>query len=347
MASTTSHDLQLQLPPAFQKGHRAAIFAPSARGVRRFPERFARSINALGHALDCEVVVPADLEVDDERLAGSGQHRARIFDELIRDPSVGAIFTTYGGFNTNDMLAHVDWETVRSNPTIVVGYSDTSALLLAIQAMTGLVTYHGPALLPQFGELPAPFAYTVRALRRAIVDGQGGEIAMPEDWCDQGEDWAVADGPRRRRAASPLASIRPGHAQGRLFGGNLSTLNFLVGTPFIRPPPEPIIFFIEMVDTEASWFNLRRSLTHLRDAGLFENVAGLVVGRSPQTGEISDLADLLLEVFADYDFPILADAPFGHTDPIATLPIGVFATIASRAGHCRIEIHGPTAVVPG
>src|SRR5947209_12266443 len=168
MASTTSPDWQLRLPPAFQKGHRAAIFAPSARGVRRFPERFARGVKALGNALGCEVVVPADLEVDDARLAGSGPHRARIFEELIRDPSVGAIFTTYGGLNTNDMLAHVSWETVRSNPTIVVGYSDASALLVAIQAMTGLVTYQGPALLSQFGELPEPFAYTVRALRRTI-----------------------------------------------------------------------------------------------------------------------------------------------------------------------------------
>lgn len=346
MASIISRDCTLRLPPALRPGQRVGVFAPAARGATRFPERFARGVRALAAALDCEVVVPANMETPGERLAGSSRHRAAVFGELVQDPSIGAIFTAYGGLNTNEILAHIDWDAVRTNPKIIVGYSDTSALLLAIQAKAGLVTYYGPAILPQFGEIPEPLPYTVNALRRVILHGRGGAMEIPEIWYDQGADWSNGDGPRRHQPATPLECIRPGRASGPLFGGNVSTLNFLIGTPFFRPPDEPFLFFIEMVDAEAGWFSLRRSLTHFRDTGLLGHVAGLIVGRSPQTGTMAELSELLLDVSCDYDFPIVANVPFGHTDPIATLPIGVRAMVASSAEHCVIELHTPTVAVP-
>src|ERR1022692_4795775 len=153
MALITSRDVPLRLPPALRNGMRVGVFAPSARGATRFPERFSRGVRALSTALGCEVVIPPDMEAHEGRLAGSGTHRGTVFSNLVRDPSIGAIFTTYGGFNTIDMLAHVDWAALQRNPKIVVGYSDTTALLLAIHARTRLITYYGPAVLPQFGEL--------------------------------------------------------------------------------------------------------------------------------------------------------------------------------------------------
>lgn len=346
MVSITFLDEPPHLPPSLRPGMRVGVFAPSALGSTRFPERFERGVAALSRSLGAEVVVPAGMENPLGRLAGSGRERADVFSSLVRNRSIGAIFTTYGGFNTSDMLPHVDWEALRANPKIVVGYSDTTALLMAVQAKAGLVTYYGPAVLPQFGEIPAPLAYTVDALKRVLIEGRGGMMAEPAEWCARGPDWATHDGPRPRHPRAPLVCIRAGDGRGRLFGGNVSTLNFQIGTPYFRPPPAPFLLFIEMVNAEAEWFSLRRSLTQFREIGLMAHVAGLIVGRSPQTGPINDLAELLLDVFGDYDFPIAGNAPFGHTDPIATLPVGVETTLSCAPGRCIVEFHGPAVEMP-
>lgn len=337
----------ITLPPALAPGQRVAVIAPSAAGARRFPGRFARGIAALGAALDREIFVPATMELPGHRLAGPAEHRAGLFDALVADPRIGAIFTTYGGFNSNEMLRLIDWDALRRTPKILVGYSDTTALLLAAQARAGLASFYGPAILPQFGELPEPLDYVVTSLRRAVIDGEGGAIPFPEIWYDEAADWATGEAPRPPRPAEPPRAVRPGTGTGILFGGNISTLNFLAGTPFLAPPRAPLILFIEMVSHEAAWHAVRRSLAHLRDIGLFGQAAGLIVGRSPETGSLDELAALLIEMLGEFRFPIIAGAPIGHFDPIATIPIGVAARIEAEPGGCRIDIAGPTLARAG
>jgi muramoyltetrapeptide carboxypeptidase len=179
-------------------------------------------------------------------------------------------------------------------------------------------------------------------LRRTIVNGDGGMLAPPGAWYLDGPDWSTDNAPRRSNPSSPMRCVRPGHSDGILFGGNVNTLNFLIGTRYFRPPSGPLILFIEMVNAEAEWFSLRRSLVHLKQAGLLDRAVGLVVGRSPHAGPVEYLADLLLDVAGDHRFPIIADVAFGHSDPVATLPIGVRATMTVTHGACAINIQGPT-----
>lgn len=342
----TCPNATVDLPPALAPGQRIAVFAPSAAGASRFPVRLARGVAALSRALGREVFVPVDIEVPRHRLAGPATHRARLFDRLVADPGVGAIFTTYGGFNSNEILRHIDWAALRASPKLLVGYSDTTALLLAAHARAGLASLYGPAVLPQFGEVPEPFGYTVASLRRAVVDGVGGDVPSPAVWYQEASDWAVGETVRTPLSASSARCVRAGVGNGIFFGGNISTINFLAGTPFLAPPTDATILFIEMVNNEASWVSVRRSLAHFRDFGMFDHVAGLLVGRSPETGTAAELDELLLEMLDDFDFPIIADAPFGHFDPIATLPIGVAGRIEAVPSACRIEITSPLLARP-
>jgi len=329
------------LPEAIREDQKVAVFAPSAPGMHRFRERFQRGVEELEKTLQRKVVVPENVEVPGcPQLAGPPHTRAECFNQLMADPSIGAIFTTYGGFNTNEILKLIDWDTARSNPKCVVGYSDTTALLLALTEKARLTTYYGPAVLPQFGEVGGMLRFTSDELRATLIDGSPRRIPTLSYWYDQVLDWAEADDKREPIKGVSTQSAVPGQAEGLLFGGNLDTINYLIGTDYLRPPTEDSILFLEMVDAAARWQAFRRSLVHLRDAGYLKKVTGIMVGRSPQTGSLEDLARIFIELLPDPTIPIILNAPFGHFDPITTLPIGVATRIKSTADACTIEILG-------
>lgn len=291
------------------------------------------------------VLVPEDAEDPSaRRLAGSTEARAHCFNRLVEDPSIGAIFTTYGGFNTNEILRFIDWDAARANPKCVVGYSDTTALLLSLAEKARLITYYGPAVLPQFGEVGGIFRYTSDELRATLLDGTPRKVPTVSYWFDQAADWAKADLRRQPTYGAGAYGAVHGRAEGRLFGGNSDTINFLIGTDYLRPPSEPSILFLEMADAAEQWLTFRRSLAHLSDAGFLTNVMGVLVGRSPQSGTCEELAQIFAELLPDPTIPLVLNAPFGHFDPITTLPIGVRAQIESAPDACTIEILGKSVL---
>ena len=326
------------LPAAIRKDQKVAIFAPSAPGLHRFSNRFRRGLDELERTLKREVFVPAYIEDTRlNKLAGTPIARAEGFNRLIADPTVGAIFTTYGGFNTNEILNFVDWGSAQSNPKCVVGYSDTTALLLALATKTQLTTYYGPAVLPQFGEVGGILNFTAQELRATLVDGSPRRIPMLSEWYDQVQDWEQRDEKREPIRDEGAFCAIPGEATGRLFGGNADTINYLVGTEFLKPPVEDTILFLEMADAAAKWQAFRRSLVHLRDAGYLSCVKGIMIGRSPQTGSLEEMTDIFLDILPQPSTPVILNAPFGHFDPMATLPIGAIARIRSYKDDCSVE----------
>jgi muramoyltetrapeptide carboxypeptidase LdcA involved in peptidoglycan recycling len=140
--------------------------------------------------------------------------------------------------------------------------------------------------MTQFGEHPRPLAYTVRWLRRMLVEGRAGlEVDDPEDWTNEFLDWGGTEWSTRARRPSGVARRavwKDGEGEGRLFGGNIETLNFLVGTPYLRVP-DRIVLFWETTDAEASLPRVQRALTHLRQVGLLERTAAMLIGRSPDS----------------------------------------------------------------
>lgn len=338
----------IHLPPSIKEGDGIGVLSPSNPGASKYSERFRFALEALQSFFNVEIFFPNGFEHQGSYTAGSPRQRADAFLELLTNPSVKAIFTTYGGWNSSDILSLLPREVVRAHAKVLVGYSDTTALLLGYQALADVVTYYGPALLPQFGEFPAPFEYTLSSLRKALVLGEGGLIADPPFWTEEFLDWG-GTGWKRQRTTRPDSSRelwRHGSGEGVLWGGNLCTLNHLVGTRFLRPPEGPIVLFIEATDVEARLQVLRRGMVHLRDIGLMDRVSALLVGRSPDCVPEGDegLREMILDVLGAFRFPVVGQMPFGHTDPMATLPIGCVSRVMADGSTALVEVVGPTTL---
>jgi len=227
-------------------------------------------------------------------------------------------------------LERIDFEIIRSNPKVFCGYSDTTTLLQAVHARTGLVTFYGPALLPEFGEIGGPDRQVVehfqRVTGRAIPPG-----VLPRIPWQAVEDRAVTDAegrPRAAREGEPRTALRAGRGSGRLQVGCLPTTRALIGTPW-QPEYRGRVLVVEVPEDPYDVEQADTDLTHLRNAGLLAELAAFVIGRTPGWDEdrIAQLHTCVLDAVGGYDYPVLAGAECTHSSPLLTLPIGVLATV--------------------
>lgn len=231
-------------------------------------------------------------------LAGSDAVRLQDIHHAFADPEVDAILCLRGGYGTPRLLDRIDFDLIRRNPKPFVGYSDITALHLAIARLCGFVTFHGPLFKAEL--LNGKLAPTESALWQMLSGalGAGGEIVHPD--------------------AFPLTTVQPGQACGRLLGGNLSLLGGTLGTPW-EIDSDGIILFIE--DVNEPLYRVDRLLTHLRLSGKLASVKGVLVGDFAGI-TVPDLAPLLLDIFGPLGIPVLAGWRSGHCDPNLTLPMG-------------------------
>jgi muramoyltetrapeptide carboxypeptidase len=339
----------LKRPRALSPGDRIGIIAPSCPTAVWFPDRFDRSVEAFARELQAEAVIAGQVRRATGFTSGSVAERARAFQEMLEDRSIRAIFSSIGGFNSAELLEHLDVDRFRSDPKIVIGYSDCTSLLLGIQAMAGWYTFYGPAVMTQFGEYPRPLPYTLEWLRRTLVDAAApGDVHDPEEWTNEFLDWAGTEWlSRARRPSGPArrAVWKSGDGDGRLFGGNIETLNFLIGTSYLRVP-ERVVLFWETTDAEASLPRVQRALTHFRQTGLLDRTAAMLIGRSPDSTNScgTSLQEVVLAAVQSYDFPVVAELAFGHTDPMLTLPIGARTLVTAHGDHAAIALTEPGVV---
>lgn len=239
-------------------------------------------------------------------LANDPELLAEDLNGLFADKSISGIVCTGGGTNANRLLPFVDYDLIAQNPKAIVGMSNPTVLFNAITSRTGLVTFHGPALVWNWGgTMPI---YTKEAFKRVLMDG-GRPIALPKSG-----DWQY---------------VKTGKAVGKLLGGNLWSLQSLLGTQY-EPKWEDAIFFWEDIGKEPR--RLDAMLTHFKLCGVFDKIKGMIVGElvnCSDEGNVITLSEMLKELTAGHTFPILTGVRFGHTDEKLTLPIGAQATIDS------------------
>jgi muramoyltetrapeptide carboxypeptidase len=340
----------LRKPQALAAGDAVGVFSPAFPFARRYEVRFWRSIEALRAALGVQVVVPEQALRETGFTAGSSLERAAALNALLASDAIRMIVCSIGGFNSSDILRHVDWSLAVRAPKIICGYSDCTALLLAAQAQASLVTFYGPALMPQFGDYPNPMDFTLDSLRSAVVGGEAPRVIhdTPE-WTNEFLDWAGPEWLTRARATQRGGREiwRQGFGEGALFGGNIETLNFALGTPYVRVP-ERLVLFWESTGEEASLPRLRRALIQLENAGILERTCAMLIGRSPDAGSFGGvtLRETVLDVTSVYDFPIIANLPFGHTDPMLTLPLGCRMKVEAVGSASTITLQEPGVIQP-
>ena len=329
----TNHTItELLLAPRLpMNGAKVAIFSPSSSSLAQFPERTNRAKASLEEALNCDVLIPPASLEKRNYVSLSAQRAADELHRLATDCSIHMVMMAIGGYNTNRLLPFINFELLKRNAKIYCGYSDASTLLMAIYSSANLVTFHGPALLPQFGEIGGPFPETVDGLRRS-VRGVIGEITPASSWTSERSNWNDKTGSERVRIRSEGWEIwREGACEGPCIGGNIASLNALIGTKW-APSTQGTIFFIEAVGDDAYLPRLDRALTHMRQAGWFDKIGGLIVGRSPEAIPIKKrtLKNVVMDAMEGLHVPIVAGIECGHVDPMVTIPIGGIGQLEVR-----------------
>ncbi|MCX7973675.1 MAG: LD-carboxypeptidase [Candidatus Aminicenantes bacterium] len=312
-------------PTRLKPGDTVALVAPSGAVATRFEIRLVKEcMEALGFH------VKLGQHVFDRYgyLGGKDEDRAADLMDQFADPEVAGIVAIRGGWGCARILPYLDFEIIKKNPKVLIGYSDITALLLALYAKTGLVTFHGPIGLDPWN------SFTVDYFRRLIMEAQTPVLENPTD---KG-DYLI---PRENR----VQTITPGQATGILLGGNLSIISTLLGTDFV-PSWEGAILFVE--DTNEEIYRIDRLLTQLKLAGVFREIKGFIFGRCTNCNPGEGYGSLTLEQVLDdhiksLGIPAWYGSMIGHLPLKFTIPLGIKARIDALKG--TIEFLEPSVVV--
>lgn len=325
-------------PPLLEEGDTVGVVSPASPVPALRPGRFERGLRNL-EAMGFTVRVGENAHAISGYTAGTIEQRVEDLHTMFDDTEVRAVICSIGGYNSNQLLDRLDYDLIRRNPKILVGYSDPTFLLLAAHKMIGLTTFLGPSVMMQFGEYDGLHPYTKRWFRKVLMSpGPPGELRPSGVRIHERLEWDEEDTrPRREGSHEGPKVLRPGRAEGRVVAGHLITLLDLACTPHF-PDLDGAILCVEASDEEpAEWTD--RSFFRLRLMGAFERISTLVVGREhPCSGfEENSLEQMLLSATEGYALPVATGFDFGHTDPMFTLPIGVRAAV-DFTGEPRLEL---------
>lgn len=306
-----------------QKGDTIGIYSPSSPATYTSPKRFDRAKKFLKEK-GFEIVEGKLTGKYDYYRSGSIKERAEELNELIRDPKIKCIMSTIGGMNSNSILPYIDYETFKKDPKILIGYSDVTAILLAVYAKTGITTFYGPALVPSFGEFEPFVNYTFEYFKDLLMDKQTlpYSIKTPPYWTDEFINWEEKTKDKDKRQNQWICANN-GKVKGRVIGGNLNTMQGIWGSEYMPEIKEGDILFIEDTLKDAS--DIERSFSLLKVNGIFEKVSGIILGKHEQfndNGTGRKPYEILLEVLGHRKIPFIADFDCCHTHPMLTLPIG-------------------------
>ena len=263
--------------------------------------------------------------------AGSILERVGAINELLRDKSVDILMAYWGGANTNQILPHLDYDLFKKFPKPIVGFSDTSALLLAVNKLSGIKTYMGPAGITF--DKPQPFDYTFDYFCRTVVNQE--KIVEIQDSPTYADDlyFLRKDSDHRIiKDNSGRKVFKDGKAEGEVCASNLQTLMVLAGTKFFPDLKDKILFLEESEDENPSM--VHRFLTHLSQVVDLRSLRGMCVGRfAEQSGFKSENSEEMIyeDLCGGLNIPIIYNLDFGHTDPLFTIPLGATARIDTKA----------------
>ncbi|CAM4154002.1 peptidase S66 [Bacillus luti] len=324
------------LPTKLKKGDEIRVISPSCSLSIVSNENRNLAIKRLNN-MGFQVTFSKHAEELDRFASSSISSRVQDFHEAFRDPNVKAILTTLGGYNSNGLLKHLDYDLIRENPKFFCGYSDITALNNAIYTKTGLVTYSGPHF-SSFG-MEKGLEYTTDYFLKCLTSNEPIEVLSSETWSD--DSWYVDQENREFIKNEGYISIHEGEAAGDIIGGNMSTLNLLQGTPYMPNLRDKLLFLEEdSLTGKATLQTFDRYLHSLMQQPDFQYVKGIIIGRMQKGADctIEDIQEMIVSKSELAHIPIIANASFGHTTPIFTFPIGGRAKIISNKEKTSITI---------
>lgn len=312
----------IRKPAALVPGSTLGIIAP-ASPVRN-PACIADGIKTL-EDLGFKIIMGPNALNTNRYLAGTDRERIADLHKMFLDPGIDGIVCLRGGYGVIRILSKINYYIIRRYPKILVGYSDITALQLAIWKMSGLVTFSGPMLATDFGLKPSDF--TLKQFYKAVTS------LHPLGYVP------VAPGVK-------TGVIYPGRARGRLIGGNLSLVAATLGTPY-EIDTRGAILFLEEVGEQP--YRVDRMLHQLFLAGKLHGAAGVIFGEfvncetEDNNGSFT-CREVISDIFTRLKIPCFYGLGPGHGTHKVTLPLGVKAEM--DAGKCLLVINEPATVSP-
>lgn len=305
-----------------QPGDKIGVFSSSVPATATAKLRYNRGKDFL-QAKGFEIIEGTLTGKQDGYRSGTPKERAEEFNQLLRDPTIKMIMSSIGGTNSNSVLPYIDYEAFKRNPTIVIGYSDTTAILLALYAKTNIPTYYGPALIPSFGEFEPLVHDTYTYFERYFCQPSVPySIAMPHVWSDEMINWLNYEKPKTLHS-NKWVSVHEDVVEGRVIGGNNNTIYGFIGTSYFPPINKGDILLIE--DSLKCAATVEKNFAMLKLHGVFVKVGGIILGKHElfdDEGTGKQPLDLLLEQLDGKIIPILADVDCAHTHQMFPLAIG-------------------------
>ncbi|MDO8368650.1 MAG: LD-carboxypeptidase [Saprospiraceae bacterium] len=295
-------------PTRLREGTTVALIAPSSPPAALKLEKGIANLTRFGF----KILEGKSLRAHNGYLAGTDAERLADLHWAFQHPEIEAVWCIRGGYGAGRLLPDLDFDLIRLNPKPLIGYSDVTALHIAIHQRTGLVTFHGPVAASDYPE------DTLNHFKSILMQpAVPYEIAAPT----KGAEFEPPE-------YQPFV-ITPGQATGALTGGNLALLSALAGTPF-APVFKKKIVFIEDVGEQP--YRLDRMLTQLLQATDLAQAAGIALGvfnecqPKPESPSLS-LPDALRDRLGGLGIPVVYGIPFGHIDHQATVPYGIPARL--------------------
>jgi muramoyltetrapeptide carboxypeptidase len=314
--------VELTKPKALNRGDTIGVIAPAGPVNRERIDLALERVRQLGF----QTKIYGDIYRRTDYLAGDDNTRADELMAAFADPETAAVWCARGGYGVVRLLDQIDFDVVRRNPKVFVGFSDITILHLAMQQRAGLLTFHGPNLQDGFGKPDDMLPATAAALWRAFMAEQQSTTGAGYSF-----DFLNAD-------HSELRSVTRGNANGRLTGGNLAVICGLMGTSFEIETAGRILF---LEDVSERVYRIDRYLSQLMLAGKLQSAAGILLGTfsyeddDPPESQTA-VAALLDEYCGHLQIPVLAGFPAGHTQYNLTLPMGALAEV--DADGCAVKL---------
>ena len=290
--------MALQIKPKkLQTGSRIGIVNPAYWLDSEKQQRAVSVFEAMGY----ELILGKSTHMKEHRFAGTPKQRADDLMAMFMDESIDAIICGRGGYGGNRVLPLLDYDVIRENPKIFVGYSDITGLLCSISQQSNLVTFHGP-MLSTFGQ--KTIDYNLKTLVQVLSGDQNLRLYSP--------------------AGCPARTLKTGIAQGSLWGGNLCLIIERLATQG-QLNTDGCILFLEEIGEELYAFE--RMFLHLKNSGCLNLIKGLIIGEMVEMTDDHEIPfgtsidEIVLQVCEGLDFPIITNFPCGHGDYQATLPI--------------------------
>lgn len=308
---------------------RSLAYVEQGPAGRFVAELATRRLEELG----LSVSFGANVRVSDMFWSAPGKLRAEDLIDAYSDPSVDGIMSVIGGFTSNEILPHLDFDVIAEHPKFLCGNSDVSALANAVYAKTGQVVYVGPHWstlgMRDFGEVTRD-----AFVQAAFTDGP--IVWEPGDWYTD-DDWFINQDGRVQEPDDGWWVIQEGRAEGIALGSNLGTLGLLSGTEFM-PSLNDAVLFAE-VTGKYTVMDFRRELVSLLQAPDGHGIEGLVIGRFQTASRVTRVMveEMVASIPELRGKPVVANASFGHTNPLLTFPVGGRVDVSVEGGEASIS----------